>query len=66
MRRAAAAVAPVAVRLTLEAVDRGLDLTLEEGLEWEALLFGKSCATEDKAEGTAAFLAKRAAEWRGR
>jgi len=61
-----AGVAPVAVRLTLEAVDRGLDLTLDGGLEWEALLFGKSCATEDKAEGTAAFLAKRAAEWRGR
>ena len=61
-----AGVAPVAVRLTLEAVDRGLDLTLDAGLEWEALLFGKSCATEDKAEGTAAFLAKRAAEWRGR
>ena len=61
-----AANAPVALRLTLEAVDRGLDLPLDEGLEVEARLFGEVCATEDKAEGTQAFLAKRPARWAGR
>ena len=58
--------APLAVQQTLLAVDRGLDLPLDLGLEEEARLFGKCCATDDKAEGTAAFLGKRAAVWIGR
>ena len=61
-----AANAPIALRLTLEAVDRGLDLPLDEGLGVEARLFGEICATEDKAEGTQAFLGKRPAKWVGR
>ena len=61
-----AGMAPIAVRYSLEAVDRGYDLPLEEGLSLEAALFGLACGTEDKAEGTAAFLAKRSPSWKGR
>lgn len=60
-----AANAPIALRQTLAAVDAGLDLTLEDGLAVEAELFGACCSTKDKAEGAAAFLAKRPAEWMG-
>src|SRR5580698_884727 len=54
-----AANAPIAVERTLLAVDSGLDASLDDGLANEARHFGQVCATEDKAEGTAAFLAKR-------
>jgi enoyl-CoA hydratase len=64
--RAIAAVAPIAVRHTLEAVHHGYDETLSDGLFLEASLFGLCCATEDKAEGTRAFLEKRPAMWKGR
>jgi enoyl-CoA hydratase len=57
--------APIALERTLLAVDSGLDLTLEDGLAQEARHFGQCCATRDKAEGTAAFLAKRPAVWTG-
>lgn len=57
--------APVALGLAKEAVIRGLDLTLSEGLEVEADLFGMVTTTEDMKEGTAAFLAKRAADFKG-
>lgn len=57
---------PVAVRSALDAVNRGLNTTLEEGLRIEADLFGWVCATEDKAEGTDAFLNKRKPEFKGR
>jgi enoyl-CoA hydratase len=60
------AAAPLAVAKTMQAVDAGLDLPLDQGLAQEAALFGQSCATEDKAEGTAAFLAKRPAVWTGK
>ena len=63
--RTIAGMAPLAIRYSLEAVDRGYDLPLQEGLFLEAALFGLSCGTADKAEGTAAFLAKRAAVWQG-
>lgn len=61
-----AAQAPLAVTATLRAVDDGLDLPLAEALAKEAKLFGALCATDDKAEGTHAFLEKRPAVWRGR
>jgi enoyl-CoA hydratase len=64
--RAIAAVAPIAVRHTLEAVHHGYDEALSDGLFLEASLFGLCCATEDKAEGTRAFLEKRPAAWKGR
>jgi enoyl-CoA hydratase len=57
---------PVAIRYALEAVTRGLEGTLEEGLALEASLFGLSCATEDMREGTGAFLEKRPAQFKGK
>ncbi len=57
---------PVAVRLCLEAVNRGLEMTQEEGLFLEATLFGLSCATEDMKEGLGAFLQKRAPNFKGK
>lgn len=63
--RTIAGMAPLAVRYCLEAVDRGYDLSLEEALSLEAALFGLCCGTADKAEGTAAFLSKRAPVWGG-
>jgi len=50
---------PVAVALTMEAVDAGLDASVEEGLHLEAAAFGLSAGTEDWREGTRAFLEKR-------
>ncbi|MGC2500726.1 MAG: enoyl-CoA hydratase-related protein, partial [Silvibacterium sp.] len=61
-----AGMAPVAVRLCLAAVHAGYDLPLDEALAHEAALFGICCGTADKAEGTKAFLEKRAAVWSGR
>ena len=50
---------PLAVALAMEAVDAGLNTGLEEGLRLEAAAFGLSAATEDRREGTRAFLEKR-------
>jgi enoyl-CoA hydratase len=61
-----AANAPVAVKLALEAVNSGMETSQSEGLLLEAASFGLCAATEDKTEGTAAFLEKRAARFRGR
>lgn len=58
--------APLAVKYTMEAVERGVEMPLEEGLFLEATLFGLSCATEDMREGTKAFLEKRKADFKGR
>lgn len=58
--------APIAVRYTMEAIERGVELPQEEGLFLEATLFGLSCATEDMREGTKAFLEKRKADFKGR
>src|SRR5207247_5288164 len=58
--------APLAVQYCMEAVNRGMEMTLAEGLYLEAVLFGVSCATEDKKEGTTAFLEKRQAQFKGK
>jgi len=57
---------PVAVRLCLEAVNKGMEMPLREGLFLEASLFGVCASTEDKAEGTKAFLEKRPAQFKGK
>jgi enoyl-CoA hydratase len=60
-----AANAPLASAETLRAVDEGLDLPLDLALLREATRFGALCGTADKAEGTSAFLEKRAPAWKG-
>ncbi|RKO67415.1 hypothetical protein D7024_10870 [Desulfofundulus salinus] len=57
--------APLAVRAAKEAINRGLDLPLDKGLEAEAEFFGSLCATEDQKEGARAFLEKRSPQFRG-
>jgi enoyl-CoA hydratase len=57
---------PLAVQFAMEAVNKGLEMPLAEGLYLEATLFGVCCATEDKKEGTKAFLEKRPAQFKGR
>jgi len=58
--------APLAVQYAMEAVNKGMEMTLPEGLYLEATLFGVSCATEDKKEGTSAFLEKRQPQVKGK
>jgi enoyl-CoA hydratase len=57
---------PLAVRFVIEAVDAGLELSVEDGLLLEANHFGLLSATTDMREGTAAFLEKRKAAFTGR
>ncbi len=66
LARAIAAQAPIAIRHTLSAVNGGEGVPLAQAQALEASLFGLCCATEDKAEGTRAFLEKRPPEWKGR
>lgn len=61
-----AANAPIAVRLILNAANQGMETSQDEGLVLEASYFGLLAGTEDKREGTAAFLEKRAAQFKGR
>ena len=58
--------APVAIKFALEAANKGLETSQSEGLLLEASYFGLCAATEDKKEGTSAFLEKRAPQFRGR
>jgi enoyl-CoA hydratase len=60
------AMAPLAVSGLLEAVERGAEVSLDEGLRIEAEVFGRLCGSADKREGLTAFLEKRAATWSGR
>jgi enoyl-CoA hydratase len=58
--------APIAVKLSLEAVNKGLDTSQSEGLALEASYFGLCAGTEDKKEGTSAFIEKRLPQFHGR
>jgi enoyl-CoA hydratase/carnithine racemase len=61
-----AANAPIAVKYSLEAVNKGMDTSQSEGFALEASYFGLCAGTDDKKEGTAAFLEKRAPQFHGR
>ncbi len=58
--------APLAVRFTMEAIERGVEMPQEEGQFLEATLFGICASTEDMREGTRAFLEKRPAQFHGK
>ncbi len=57
--------APVALGLAKEALMRGVDVTLPQGLEIEADLFGLAVTTDDAKEGIASFFEKRDPDYRG-
>ncbi len=57
---------PVAVKLALEAVNRGMEMTHSDGEFLEATLFGLCCSTADMKEGTRAFMEKRPAKFAGK
>jgi enoyl-CoA hydratase/carnithine racemase len=58
--------APIAVKFAFEAANKGMETSQSEGLLLEASYFGLCAATEDKKEGTTAFLEKRRPQFRGR
>jgi len=58
--------APLAVASCIEAVDRGLDMALDDALVFEAGYFGLLASTQDVKEGMGAFLEKRAPQFTGR
>ncbi|HZE93132.1 MAG TPA: enoyl-CoA hydratase-related protein [Gemmatimonadales bacterium] len=66
MMRGILAMGPLAVRLAMEAIDHGLEMSLDEGLLLEANHFGLLAATQDMKEGLTAFLEKRSAKFQGR
>ena len=57
--------APIASRYIIEAVNRGLEVSFDKGQFLEATLFGLVASTDDMREGTAAFLQKRKAAFKG-
>lgn len=60
------AMAPLAIAGCMEAVRWGDDLGFLSATDVEAEIFGRLCGTQDKTEGTKAFLEKRPAVWVGR
>jgi enoyl-CoA hydratase len=56
---------PVAIRLTLDAVNHGSEMPLDDALRYEADLFGLACSTQDIHEGIKAFLEKRKPSFKG-
>ncbi len=66
MAQALSRSAPVALAAIIDCVNHGLECALSDALDYEIKAFGVCCATEDKNEGTQAFLEKRAAKFSGR
>jgi len=58
--------APVAMRYIINAVNKGYEMPFAEACQYEATLFGLVASTDDMKEGTAAFLEKRKAEFKGK
>jgi enoyl-CoA hydratase/carnithine racemase len=66
MAQAIALKAPFALKYAKEAIYKGLDLTLEQGLRLEADLYLLLHTTEDRTEGIRAFLGKRHPRFKGK
>ena len=58
--------APIAMRYIINAVNQGVEMPFAEACQYEATLFGLVASTDDMKEGTAAFLQKRKADFKGR
>ena len=56
---------PIALELAKNSIDTGFNMPMDEALKVESERFGEACATEDKNEGTKAFLEKRKPEFKG-
>ncbi|MBA7483351.1 Crotonyl-CoA hydratase [subsurface metagenome] len=65
MAKTITAKAPIALRYAKEAINKGLDLTLEQGLRLEADLYFILHTTADRTEGIKAFLQKRPPQFKG-
>ncbi len=61
-----AAMPPMAAMVNKDMVNAAFETTLDQGLIYERRLFQILAATEDKAEGMAAFIEKREGVWKGR
>ncbi|MEZ5709148.1 MAG: enoyl-CoA hydratase-related protein [Blastomonas sp.] len=57
---------PMAAKVNKEMVNAAYEMTLDQGVLHERRLFQILTATEDKAEGMAAFIEKRPGKWTGR
>jgi enoyl-CoA hydratase len=66
LAHALATKAPIAARYIIDAVNRGLQMPFPDAQVFEATLFGLVSTTDDMREGTAAFLEKRKAEFKGK
>jgi len=66
MARDMASKGPISLRYTKEAVHKGMDLTLEQGLRLEADLYYLLQTTKDRTEGIMAFRQKRKAIFEGK
>jgi enoyl-CoA hydratase len=58
--------APIAIGYAIDAVNKGVDTDLTSGLKLEAKYFALAAGTEDKKEGTSAFVQKRAPQFLGK
>ena len=61
-----ASMPPMAAMVNKDMVNAAFETTLDQGLIYERRLFQILAATEDKAEGMAAFIEKREGVWKGR
>jgi enoyl-CoA hydratase/carnithine racemase len=61
-----AGAAPVSVAMAKQAIDRGIDVVLEEGLRIERQCYDVTLTTEDRNEGLRAFAEKRAPRFQGK
>jgi enoyl-CoA hydratase len=57
---------PLSIAAIKQAVNRGLNMALDDANMYEASLFAEMTVTQDCKEGTRAFLEKRKPEWQGR
>ena len=63
--RGIATKAPISLRYVKEAVNKGMDMTIDQGLRLEADLYLLLHTTTDRTEGITAFLEKRTPEFKG-